>query len=219
MGWQSCPFFVTPKELQTALEPFKLVTNNACVPMEYTDTPAEDFLEIYSRLYECLISGEAFDGKYVGDLKQTAITTNLSDIHFGMEHELDGKWVKAVVLDRKSVLPYLAPFTFQTYTENNKLYVSTRASYLAYRESVLGYEINFPKFSRSDADYYGLPTERALKAWPDYELFRKNIVKITKPFSFELNGTVKKTAIRVSGAARAHLPNLHSVRSMGIKVL
>lgn len=27
MGWQSCPFLVTPKELKTAFEPFRLVVN------------------------------------------------------------------------------------------------------------------------------------------------------------------------------------------------
>ena len=119
MGWQSCPFLVTPKELKTAFEPFKLVINNACVPIDYTNTPVEEFLKIYSALYERLISSEVFDGKYVGLLNHIAITSDLSDIKFGMEHEIDGKWVKAVIHDKKSILPYLAPFTFRTYTENN----------------------------------------------------------------------------------------------------
>ncbi len=219
MGWQSCPFLVTPKELKTSFEPFKLVTDNACVPIDYTDTPVEEFLNIYSALYEQLISGKVFDEKYMGQLKQIAITSNLSDIKFGMEHELDGKWVKAVINDRKSILPYLAPFTFGTYTENDKLYVSTRASYLAYRESIFGYEIIFPKFSQSDADYYELTSEKELKAYPDYELFRKTIVKITKPFCFQLNGIVKKTSIRVSEEVKAYLPNMYCIKSKGIEIL
>lgn len=73
-----------------------------------------------------------------------AITSNLSDLKFGMEQEIDGKMFKAVIVDKKiSPLPYLTPFTFNMYSENNKLYVSTKYSYLAYTESVLGYEINF----------------------------------------------------------------------------
>lgn len=219
MGWQSCPFLVTPKELKTAFEPFKLVINNACVPIDYTNTSVEEFLKIYSALYERLISGEVFDGKYVGLLNHIAITSNLSDIKFGMEHEIDGKWVKAVIHDKKSILPYLAPFTFRTYTENNKLYVSTRASYLAYSESIFGYEINFPKFSQSDADYYGLTSEKEFKAYPDYELFRRNIIKITKPFSFNQNGVVKKTAIRISEEVKAYLPNFNCIKSKDIEVL
>ena len=55
----------------------------------------------------------------MGLLNQMAITSNLSDIKFGMEHELDGKWIKAAIHDKKSILPYLAPFIFMTYTENN----------------------------------------------------------------------------------------------------
>lgn len=219
MGWQSCPFLVTPKELKTAFEPFKLVIDNGCVPIDYTDTPVEEFLKNYSALYERLISGEVLDGKHMGLLKQIAITSNLSDIKFGMEHESDGKWVKAVIHDKKSILPYLTPFTFMTYTENNKLYVSTRASYLAYCEFIFGYEICFPKFSQSDADYYELTSEKEFKAYPYYELFRKNIVKITKPFSFKLNGVVKKTAIRISDEAKISLPNLHCIKSKGIEIL
>ncbi len=219
MGWQSCPFFVTPKELQTVFEPFKLVINNACVPIDYVNTPVEEFLENYSALYERLIRGDVLNGTSMGMLKQIAITSNLSDIEFGMEHELDGKWVKAVINNRQSVLPYLAPFTFRTYQENDKLYVSTRASYLAYSESILGYEISFPKFSRSDANYYGIASEKEFKAYPDYEFFRKSIMKITVPFRFKLNGVIKKTSIRISQEVKSYLPNLHCIKSKGIEVL
>lgn len=219
MGWQGCTFLVTPKELQTALEPFKLVIHNACVPIDYTHTPVEAFLENYSALYERLIEGETFTGRYTKLLTQIVITSDLSDIKFGMEHELDGQWVKAVINHKRSVLPYLAPFTFNTYQENGKIYVSTRASYLAYSDSIFGYEINFPKFSRSDAGYYGLASEKKFKTYPDYELFRKDIMKITVPFSFNLNGVIKKTSIRISPEVKAYLPNLHCIRSKGIEVL
>lgn len=219
MGWQSCSFLVTPKELQTAFEPFKLIINNACVPIDYTNTPIEEFIENYSALYERLINGEVFNGSYRALLKQIAFTSNLPDIKFCMEHELDGKWVKATKHDKHSVLPYLSPFTFNTYTENNKLYVSTRYSYIAYSDSIFGYEVNFPKFSKSDVDYYGLATEKELNAYPDYELFRKNIVKITKPFCFRFNGNVKKTQIRISNEAKTYLPNLHCIKCKGIEIL
>lgn len=219
MGWQSCPFLVTPKELQTVFEPFNLVIDNACVPIDYTNTPVEEFIEIYSVLYERLIHGEVFGRDYQALLKHIAFTSHLSDIQFCMEHEIDGKWVKATKHEKQSVLPYLAPFTFNTYTENDKLYVSTRYSYLAYSDSVFGYEVNFPKFSQSDADYYGIASEKELKAYPDYELFRKNILKITKPFHFRLNGNVKKTQIRISDEVKTHLPDLHCIKCKGIEIL
>lgn len=219
MGWQSCPFLITPQELQTALQPFKLVIHNACVPIDYTETPAEEFLENYSALYERLIHGKAFDGNNKALLKQIAITSHLSDISFCMEHELNGQWVKAIKHDKQSVLPYLSPFTFHTYTENNKLYVSTRYSYLAYSDAIFGYEINFPKFSQSDAAYYGLASEKELKAYPDYERFRKSILKITKPFHFRQNNNVKRTQIRISNEVKAKLPNLHCIKSNKIEII
>ena len=219
MGWQRCSFLVTPKELQIAFEPFKLVIHNACVPIDYTNTPVEDFLENYSAVYERLISGGVFTGKYQALLKHIAFTSNLSDIKFCMEHELDGKWVKAVKYDKQSILPYLAPFTFNTYTENNRLYVSTRYSYLAHSDSIFGYEVSFPKFSQGDVAYYGLASEKELHTYPDYELFRKNIIKITKPFHFRLNGDVKKTQIRISDEVKTYLSNLHCIKNKEIEVL
>ena len=219
MGCLSFLFLFTPEELQTAFEPFNLVIHNACVPIDYTNTPVEEFLENYSALYERLIAGEVLTGKYTGLLKQIAITSSLSNIEFGMEHELDGQWVKAVINHRQSPLPYLAPFTFNTYQENGKLYVSTRYSYLAYSDSIFGYEINFPKFSQSDINYYGIASEKEFKAYPDYELFRKSIMKITVPFSFNLNGVIKKTSIRISPEVKTHLPDLRCIKSKGIEVL
>ena len=58
------------------------VIHNACVPIGYTNTPVEDFLENYSALYERLINGEVFNGSYRALLKQIAFTANLPDIKF-----------------------------------------------------------------------------------------------------------------------------------------
>lgn len=215
MGWQSCPFLVTPKEFEAALEPFKLVIHNACVPIDYTDTPIEEFIDNYSVVYKRLIEGKDFTGQYRALLKYIAITSNLSDIEFGREHMLDGQWVKGMIHHKQTVLPYLAPFGFHTYQDNGKLYVSTRY----YTNSIFGYEIGFPKFSQSDANYYGLASEKDLKTYPDYILFRKNIMKITTPFHFKLNGVIKKTSIRISREAKAYLPDLYCIKGKDIEVL
>lgn len=221
MGWQSCPFLVTPQELKAAFEPFSLVVNNTCVPIDYTDTPVEDFLKNYSALYERLTGGGVINGTWEGGLlKQIAITSNLPELKFGMEHELNGKMVKAVIVDKKSSpLPYLAPFTFNIYSENDKLYVSTRYSYLAYTESVLGYEIIFRKFSQSDAEYFGLASEKDFQAYPDYVLFKKSIIKMTKPLMFRWNGVIKKTTIRISDEAKKYLPDFYCIKNKGIEIL
>jgi len=221
MGWQSCPFLVTPQELKSAFELFRLVVDNACVPIDYTGTPVEEFLKKYSALYERLISGGVIEYKTESELLcHIAITSDLSNLRFGMEHEIDGKMVKTVIVDQKiSPLPYLAPFTFNMYSVNHKLYVSTRYSYLLYTESVLGYEINFRKFSQSDVEYFGLSSEKEFKTYPDYALFRKNITKMTKPLTFRWNGGVKKTAIRISDEVKKHLPDFYCIKSKGIEIL
>lgn len=212
MGWHSCPFLITPGELKTAFEPFKLVISNAHVPIDYTDTPAEEFLENYSALYERLISGGVFEGT----LRHIAVTSDLSRIKFGRVHEYEGKQFKSILHDKKSVMPYLAPFTFMTYMDNDKLIVSTRASYLVYSEAIFGYELNFPEFCRSDTEYWGGASEKELEGYDDYKLLRKKIIKITKPFCFDLNGIYKKTSIRISDEVRKYLPQLHCIKGEGI---
>lgn len=221
MGWQSYPFLVTPNELGVFFEPFKLVIDNCCVPVEYTDTPAAEFLKSYAVLYELLTSGGVVNAKAHGNLlKHIAITSDLSAVKFGMEHELDGKMVKSVIFDRSvSPMPYLSPFTLTTYCENGKIYVSTGYSYLVYTDFIFGYQINFRKFCPSDADYYGLSSEKQFQTYPDYELFKKSIAKITKPLTFRQNGIVKKTTIRISDEAKTDLPNFFCIKSQGIEIL
>lgn len=221
MGWQSYPFLVTPKELGMAFEPFKLVIDNRCVPVEYTNTPAAEFLKRYAALYELLISGGVVNAKAHGNLLENiAITSDLSAVKFGMEHELDGRMVKSVIFDRSvSPMPYLSPFTLTTYCENDKIYVSTRYSYLVYTDFIFGYAINFRKFCPSDADYYGLSSEKGFQTYPDYELFKKSIAKITKPLTLRQNGIAKKTTIRISDEVKTYLPNFSCIKSRGIEIL
>lgn len=55
--------------------------------------------------------------------------------------------------------------------------------------------------------------------YPDYELFKKNIAKITKPFKLSIDGTVKKTSIRISNEVKTHLPDFWCIKKYGIEVL
>lgn len=79
--------------------------------------------------------------------------------------------------------------------------------------------INFRKFCPSDADYYGLSSEKGFQTYPDYELFKKSIANITKPLTFRQNGIVKKTTIRISDEAKTYLPNFTCIKSQGIEIL
>lgn len=220
MGWQSVAFFVTPEELEKVLEPFWLVTDNACVPLGYTHTPAGEFLKGYAALYQLLTRGQTPGAEHRALLRHTAFTSDLAGVRFGREHLLGGEWVKSVLHDRTiSPMPYLSPFTLMARVEKGNLYVSTRASYLAYPEFVCGYEVHFRRFSRGDAAYYGLASEKEFSTYRDYAQFKRSIAEITRPLCIRLQGAEKKTSIRVSDAAKPCLAGLHCIAGRGVEIL
>lgn len=93
------------------------------------------------------------------------VTSNLSAVKFSRGHEHDGKMVKSVIFDKSiSPMPCLPPFTFLTYCENDKLYVSTRASHMMYTDVVFGYETCFRKFDQSDEVKTYLPNFYCIKS-------------------------------------------------------
>ncbi len=222
MGFQSYGFLVTPSELKKALEPFNLVVHNAHVPIDYKETPHDEFLKIYGGFYDSLINGKTDEWfNKIGGECMTALTTDLSAVKFGREHTYNGGQYKLLVDSDKRTgpLPYLAPFTFNTYTVNGKLFVSTRYSFIAYCDTILGFEAVYRKLSKSEQEYYGVSSEKDFDTYGDYILFKKNITSITKAFKFRLNGIEKNTSIRISGEVRNILNEIPLIKNKGIEVI
>lgn len=220
MQVHSCLFVVTPDELKEALRPLRLFIHNASVPIDYTETPKEVFIEKYTKLYELLCSGDKPSRERHGDLfDHFAVTADISSVIYGNEHICDGEKRKMFTDCTRGYPTHFAPFTFLTYEENGKLFVSTRASYLQYTEQIMGFQLEHLKIAtKQDEEYWGAASEKELSSYKDYELFRKYIFSITSAMTFRCGDTVKKTQIRVSEEAKKHLPDFYCIKSKGITV-
>ena len=63
--WDTFQFFLSPDELKQILSAYHLVIFNAHVPADYVESPLEEYIAVYNKLYELLLSGEKIDRKSV----------------------------------------------------------------------------------------------------------------------------------------------------------
>ena len=220
MGFQSVLFVVTPDELRELIAPFTLFIGNKRMPRDYVSSPVGEFLENYSRIYEKLSAGEMIDPDKDDDLlRYYSLTTDITSLIWrdivsdGVPYMLFGGTTRGTP-------PYLAPFTFNTYEENGKLFVSTRGSWMVtYAGEIMGFELIFPKFSRSDSGFFGMESEKDMDSYADYKLFRDAVMKMTFAMKFGQNGFVKRTSIRMSKNAAADVSGFYCLKSRGIRLM
>lgn len=221
MGFRSVLFVVTPDELEELLGPFTLFIGNARVERNYISTPSADLVDMYSALFKKLCSGEMIDPKkdYML-LKYYYITADISSVKWKNIDADDNKTLyKRFDGTSRGYAPYFAPFAFSAYTENDRLYVSTRSSWaVTYAAQIMGYQLLFPEFSASDKEYYGIGSEKEWQSYADFTLFSDTVRKMTSPLKMSLKGIEKKTQIRVSEKALQKLPCFYCIASRGIKI-
>lgn len=220
MGFQFFAFVVTPSELQTALGPFTLFIDNAHVPLGYTCTPNDVFVSSYSQLFDKLCLGQKIDRKADRKLLDYyALTTDITSVEYGGKHTYNGKEYVLCKGSRRGKAPSLLPFTFSVYMQDGKPSVSTRASWMIADSDIMGFQLCFPKLSRSESEEYGIHSEKDWESYNDFTSFKERINSCTKPFRFALNGVEKKTPIRVSAEAKKHLPDFYCIKKNNLIVL
>lgn len=220
LGFQSVLFVITPQELKEALAPFTLFIGNAHVPSDYTYTPTETFIENYTALYEKLCSGEKIVYKKGGRmLAQFNITTEIDTVRFGGKHIYQGEEYKTYIDSDRGYAPYFSPFTFSVFEENGKLNVGTRSSWQVEYTDIMGFQLNFPKLTISEAASFNITSEKDWDSYNDYKLFKDLIIKHTSAFTFAINGTEKKTQIRISSQAKEKLPEFYCIKKYSLTVV
>lgn len=220
MGFQSIDFVVTPNELENALRPFTLFISNVHVPVNYTYTSNDVFINNYKKLYKKLCQGIKID--YKTDRKildYFAITTDISSIKYDDKHFYNGEEYMLYKGSDRGFAPYFAPFTFGAYTENNKIYVSTRGSWLVEYTDIMGFQLLFPKLTQNEAEKLNIASEKDWDSYFDYKLFKDYIIKNTSAFCFIMNGNEKKTSIRISGEVKKVLSNFHCIEKNDLIVV
>lgn len=220
MEFQSTAFIVTPDELENALLPFKIFINNAHVSVNYTYTPNSVFINNYRELYKKLCLGERIDYKLNDKILQYfAITTNISTIKYDDKHFYNGEEYMLYKGSSRGYAPYFAPFTFNAYSENNKVYVSTKASWMVEYTDIMGFQLLFPKLTKNEAQKCNISSEKEWDSYSDYKLFKKHITNNTTAFCFKMNGIEKKTSIRVSKRAKEVLSEFYCIKKNNIFVV
>ncbi len=220
MIYRSSDFIIAPGEMEHLLEPFTLFVNNAHVPADYHHTPTDEFINSYGRLYEKLCRGDKPDHRADHELLgHYAVTTDISSVNFGDEHIYEGKRYKLCKGSDRGYAPYLAPFALTVYSENGRLSVSTRGSYMVGYTEIAGYQMVFPKLSAAEAAIHGIGSEQEWDSYNDYMLFRKAVMDITSALVFEKDGVVKKTSVRISDKAKEAVRAFHFVDRYGLTVI
>lgn len=94
-GWDSYSFVITPEEWEHCLAGFHCVIGNAHVPLDYHETPLEEYLDICHALYDRLMTGERLVWKQDYPLLCVQyLTTDLSRCGYGHIHEYQGERYK-----------------------------------------------------------------------------------------------------------------------------
>lgn len=220
MVFQFTPFIMMPDELSKALEQFTLFISNKHVPIDYISTPSEVFVDNYKKFYTQLCNGEKINHRtHNGMLDYFSITTDISSVQFGREHIYCDKEYKSYLGTTRGYAPYFLPFTFSAYEENNKIFVTTRGSWMVDYADIMGFQLAYPKLTKSEAAEYNITSEQDWKSYSDYKLFKDFVTNHTTAFLFAMNGINKKTQIRVSLKAKEKLPNFYTIKKLGIEVL
>ena len=220
MGFQFTPFIITPDELAKAIEQFTLFISNKHVPIAYISTPSEIFIDNYKKLYARLCNGEKIDHRaHNGIFDYFSITTDINSIQFGRKHIYRDQEYKSYLGSTRGFAPYFLPFTFSAYEENSKIFVTTRGSWMVDYTDIMGFQLAYPKLTKSEAAEYNITSEQDWESYSDYKLFKDCVTNHTTAFLFAMNGIEKKTQIRVSPKAKEKLPSFYIIKKLGIEVI
>ncbi len=219
-GWHRFCFLITPDELRSVTLPFHFVIGNAHVPMDYTESPAEEFITAYAALYDKLISCEPIEWLHDHRLFLIRhITSDLSRCGYGQEHEYNGSLYRRCCFEQPAAC--LSPFTL-TFSRNTQqqFTASTRGSFIQHAQNYFGLELSYPKriqFS-SGTEYEPMHGTGPLAGFGDFLSLREAITKITSPLRVGSAGNEKRLAVRVSGGVKHHLDNCRIFLSNDVRV-
>ena len=211
-GCNTCKFLITPDELQEILKNCHLVKYTAHVPIEYTETKLDDYIDVYRQLYELLTCGVKFEwGKHHILFESTGLSSDLKRCTYGHIHTYrDQKYKLAdfaeppVNLAPNALLPNI--------DDTGKLHINSGVSYLKFPEYYIGMEISYPKNIQYSVgnDFEPPKPTTQLASFKDYENLKAAIKAITKPLTLKTAADKRRTSVYISPRAKNDLKNSYA---------
>ncbi len=207
-------FLVTPDELRQLLDGFHHVIISQGVEPGYTESDPNELFSTYDVLYQKLKNGEKLIWQEDHEIASWSkgITQHLENCFYLPRGRF---WIP----DFEEPCPHLDTFCFLPWKDQ----LSTAFTVLFNPENICGLCLYFDtkveytatnrKHPAGVADYTGFADYGA------YEQLLSRIKAITKPLKLDWNGKVRRTAVRVSPAAKKDLENFYFITSNQVTVL
>lgn len=216
-GWNVFNFIITPEELRTILKPYHLVIDNAHVSLDYSESPIEEYIDMYRELFERLSNGEKLLWKQHNHLMEhRGVTSDMSICKFGKVHKYEGLNYKMPMFEEPLV--DLIPYTFSVFKDSKgKLNISTSCSYTLNPELIVGVGIYYPKAIIREGEEEFV-NSHGLNGSIDFHDIKKSIMAITKPLTIIKDGEVKRTNLHVSSEVKDCLRNFYAIKCNEIEI-
>ncbi len=218
--WDTFQFFLSPDELKQILSAYHLVIFNAHVPADYVESPLEEYIAVYNKLYKLLLSGEKILWEQNHSLfLHRGITSDLSNCRYGHLHTYMEKQYKRA--DFFEPVTGISPKALAVnIDEDGGLHCSSSCSYAFYPEGYMGTELQYPKMIqyKYGDDYEALRSTKELRSRQDFEELKHAIKRISRPLTIKTDHAERRLNIRVSDEVRYRLNGCYTFRLKGIRV-
>lgn len=207
-------FLVTPEELRQLLTGFHHVVISRGVAPGYRESDPKELFSTYNALYQKLKNGEKLILETDRKISEfpTGITQHLENCVY-----CPGKlrWIP----DFSEPCPFIDTFCFLPWKDQ----LSTAFAVHQFPENICGLCLYFEsKIEYKATNPKHAPGIAVYTEFDDYEPYTRLLAQlraITKPLTLEWNSKVRRTAVRVSPAAKKDLENFFFVTSNAVKIL
>ena len=221
-GWETVYFIITPRELKTVLEGMHLLEVSSPVPVTYTETPHDEYLEYYQNLYEKRAAGQLVTTADMWEFHSIGVAGTLERHGYGTPFERDGAVYRLHDFEEPCAAIGHFPMCCCGLDGDKPVLSLTTIMPMRgwYDENTVGLELFYPKKIRYPVgeDWTDLESTRDLASYQDFLLLKKRIQAITKPLRVMMLDREIRTRVRVSPMALEDLEKFSFFRNNPVTV-
>ena len=207
-------FIITPDELREVLKDFHHVVVTRGVRKGYVESDPNDFFFTYDALYERLKNGDKLVYEKDYDLVNvsTGITAHLGNCIYEPSSRLSvPKFAEPCpFLDTFCLIPHKDQLSATFWVGQFPQYVCGLCLYFPVK---IEYE------NATEKHEAGIVNQTELDDYATYQLLLDRIKAITKPLKLDFMGKTRRTAVRISEAAKKDFANFYFVTAFNATIL